>query len=181
MKHVLNPKYMRLAIKAAEKSLKALDGGPFGACIVKSGKVVAVAGNTVFRQDATCHAEVNAIRIASKKLGTYDLSGCVIYTTTEPCPMCFSAIHWSGISCIVFGTRIADATRAGFNELPISAQSLKRQGRAGVKIRAGFLAQECRKLFQDWKELENKKPGTINHRSPYFIKGQKKRASLSAA
>ena len=174
MKHVLNPKYMRLAIKAAKKSLKTLAGGPFGACIVKSGKIIAVAGNTVFRQDATCHAEVNAIRIASRKLGTYDLSGCVIYTTTEPCPMCFSAIHWSGISCIVYGTRIADATRAGFNELPISAQSLKRQGGARVKIRADFLAQACRKVFQDWKELANKKPGLINRRAPYFAQNLKR-------
>ena len=174
MKYVLNPEYMRLAIKEAKKSLEALDGGPFGSCIVKSGKVIAVAGNTVFRKDATCHAEVNAIRIASKKLGTYDLSGCVIYTTTEPCPMCFSAIHWSGISYIVYGTCIADATRAGFNELPISAQSLKRQGGARVNICAGFLAEECGQLFQEWKELANKKPGLINRRAPYFAKGLKR-------
>lgn len=174
MKNMLNPKYMRLAIEAAEKSVKALDGGPFGSCIVKSGKVVAVAGNTVFREDATCHAEVNAIRIASKKLGTYDLSGCVIYTTTEPCPMCFSAIHWAGINCIVFGTSISDASRVGFNELPISARSLKRQGGAGVKICSGFFARECAKLFQDWKELENRRPDLVNHRSPYFAKGRKK-------
>ena len=165
---------MRLAIKEARKSLKTLGGGPFGSCIVKSGKVVAACGNTVFKEDATCHAEVNAIRIASKKLGTYDLSGCVIYTTTEPCPMCFSAIHWSGISCIVFGTRIADATKAGFNELSISARSMKRQGGACVKIHSGFLKQECRQLFQDWKELERKKQGLVNHRSPYFFKGPKK-------
>ncbi|MBN2453344.1 MAG: nucleoside deaminase [Candidatus Omnitrophica bacterium] len=164
---------MRLAIKEAVKSLKTLGGGPFGSCIVKSGKVIAVAGNTVFKKDATCHAEINAIRIASKKLGTYDLSGCFIYTTTEPCPMCFSAIHWSGISCIIFGTRIADAARAGFNELPISARSLKRQGRASVKIISGFLARDCGKLFKDWKNLEGKKEGLINHASPYFAKGIK--------
>ncbi|MDD5483241.1 MAG: nucleoside deaminase [Kiritimatiellae bacterium] len=174
MQYRLNPKYMKLAVKAAQKSIRTLRGGPFGACIVKSGKVVAVAGNTVFKEDATCHAEVNAIRIASRKSGTYDLSGCVIYTTTEPCPMCFSAIHWSGINCIVYGTRIADAARAGFNELSISVQSLKRQSGARIKICAGFLAEECGQLFQEWKELANKKPFLINHRAPYFAKGPKR-------
>jgi tRNA(Arg) A34 adenosine deaminase TadA len=122
MKHGLDPKYMRLAVRAAQKSIRTLDGGPFGACVVKSGRVVAVAGNTVFKKDATCHAEVNAIRMASKKLETYDLSGCVMYATTEPCPMCFSAIHWSGISRVIFGSTITDAVKAGFNELCISAR-----------------------------------------------------------
>lgn len=166
----MNPKYMRLAIKEAGKSIKTLDGGPFGACIVKSGKVVAACGNTVFKKDATCHAEVNAIRAASKKLGTYDLSGCVMYATTEPCPMCFGAIHWSGISAVIFGTRIADATRTGFNELSISAEKMKNAGGSGVKIYPGFLKEECRKLLGDWKEAEKKAPGLLRRRSPYFIK-----------
>jgi len=161
---------MRLAIKEAGKSIGRLEGGPFGSCIVKSGRVVAVAGNTVFKKDATCHAEVNAIRIASKKLGTYDLSGCVIYATTEPCPMCFGAVHWSGISRIVFGTRISDAAKAGFNELGIPAERMRREGRSRVKIRAGFLAEECRRLFEDWKALEKRGQGLINRRSPYFAK-----------
>lgn len=167
---MLNSKYMRLAIKEAEKSLKSLYGAPFGSCIVKSGKVVAVAGNTVFKKDATCHAEINAIRIASKKLGTYDLSGCVMYATTEPCPMCFSAIHWSGISVIVFGTRIKDAMKAGFNELPISVERMKKQGKSRVKICAGFLTKECRKLLMDWKALESENPDLVDHRPPYFAK-----------
>lgn len=129
---------------------------------------------TVFREDATCHAEVNAIRIASKKLGTYDLSGCVIYTTTECCPMCFSAIRWSGISSIVYGTRIGDAAKAGFNELPVSVKSLKRLSGSRIKIYPGFLADECKKLFREWVELESKKPGIVSHRSPYFLKAKNK-------
>ena len=75
MKYALNPKYMKMAVRAAQKSIKNLSGGPFGACIVKNGKVVVVAGNTVFKKDATCHAEINAIRMASRKLKRYDLSG----------------------------------------------------------------------------------------------------------
>ena len=168
MKHILNPKYMKLAVKAAQKSIRTLGGGPFGAYIVKYGKAVALAGNTVFKQDATCHAEVNAIRIASKKLKTYDLSECVIYTTTEPCPMCFSAIHWSGIACVIFGSKIADAARAGFNELCISAKKMKREGASSVKICPGFLAKDCGELYKEWKTLEKGRPGLIDHKSPYF-------------
>lgn len=159
---------MRLAIAAAAKSLKSLEGAPFGACIVKSGRVVAVAGNTVFSEDATCHAEINAIRAASKRLGTYDLSGCTIYATTEPCPMCFSAIHWCGMSRMVFGARISDATKAGFNELAIPVRSMKRLGGARMEIRSGLLAGECRKLLRGWKELVRNDPGLIDGRSPYF-------------
>jgi len=130
--------------------------------------VVAVAGNSVFKEDATCHAEVKAIRMASKKLKTYDLSGCVIYATTEPCPMCFAAIHWSGISRVIFGSGIADATKAGFNELCISAKKMKKDGKSPVKIRPGFLAKDCQKLYKEWKALEKGRPGLIDHRSPYF-------------
>lgn len=164
---------MRLAIDAAGESIRTLAGGPFGSCIVKSGRVIAVAGNTVFNEDATCHAEVNAIRLASKKLKTYDLSGCIMYATTEPCPMCFGAIHWAGISSLVFGARISDATKAGFNELSISAAKMKRQGGSSVRIYDGFLRKECEKLYADWKRIESKKPALIKYKSPYFA--EKKR------
>jgi len=157
MKHKLSPEYMRLAIEEARKNLQTLDGGPFGACIVKSGKVLAVARNTVLKKNATCHAEVNAIRIASGKLKAYDLSGCVIYSTTEPCPMCFSAIHWARIGSVIFGTRITDAKKIGFNELSISAKKMKSLGKSRVKIFPKFLIKECRKLFKTWNTLENKK------------------------
>jgi tRNA(Arg) A34 adenosine deaminase TadA len=168
MKRGLNPEYMKLAVKAARKSIRTLDGGPFGACIVKSGRVVVAAGNTVFKNDATCHAEVNAIRMASKKLKTYDLSGCVMYATTEPCPMCFSAIHWSGIGRVVFGSKIADAAKAGFNELCISAKKMKQEGGSRVEILPGFLAKDCGELYKEWKALEKRRPGLVDHKSPYF-------------
>ncbi len=157
MKYKLSPEYMRLAIEEARKNLQTLDGGPFGACIVKSGKVLAVARNTVLKKDATCHAEVNAIRSASKKLKTYNLSECIIYSTTEPCPMCFSAIHWPIIDSVIFGTHITDAKKIGFNELSISAKKIKSQGKSRVKIFPKFLIKECRELFKDWNALENKK------------------------
>ena len=101
MKIKPNVEFMCLALREAQKNLSDMRGGPFGACIVKGNKVIAISRNTVLKQDATCHAETNAIRKASKKLRTYDLSGCWIYSTTEPCPMCFSAIHWSKINVLV--------------------------------------------------------------------------------
>jgi len=146
----LNQKYMRLAINAARKNLKTFKGGPFGACIVKGDKVLAVAANTVLCQDATCHAEVNAIRIASKKIKGFDLTGATVYSTTEPCPMCFSALHWARVEAIVYGTTVNDAARAGFNELKITNKTLKSLGKAKIKITAGVLVTECKALFKDW-------------------------------
>ena len=150
-------KYMRLAINEARKNLKSLNGGPFGACVVKSDKVIAVAGNTVLScNDPTCHAEVNAIRKASRKLKDYYLSGCQIYSTTEPCPMCFSAIHWAKLDAVYFGTSIDDVKKLGFDELKISCRQMKSRGKSRVKIISGFLAEECAKLLCDWDKLEKK-------------------------
>lgn len=148
---------MRLAVREARKNLKTLDGGPFGACIVRDGRVLAAARNTVLRHDATCHAEVNAIRKASNILKTFDLSECLIYSTTEPCPMCFSAIHWARIPGIVFGTGIADARKAGFRELEISNAALKALGKSRIRLHGGFLRDECIKLFEDWTALPNRR------------------------
>lgn len=153
----MNTKYMKLAINEARKNIRSMTGGPFGACIVKNSRVIAVARNTVLKNDATCHAEINAIRAASKKLGKYDLSGCVIYSTTEPCPMCFSAIHWARIRTIIFGTRTSDAKKIGFNELNIPAAKLASMGKLKIKITGGMLLDECWQLFYDWSARKNRK------------------------
>ncbi len=142
---------MRLALREALDHLAAIDGGPFGACIVKGETVLAVAHNTVLKEnDPTCHAEINAIGLASRVLKTYDLSGCAIYSTTEPCPMCFAAIHWARIAHLVYGTAIADVAALGFNELTISNEQLKATGRSPVNIYPGFLGEECRELLTQW-------------------------------
>lgn len=110
-------KYMKIAIKEAYKGINNHHGGPFGAVIVKNGKIIAKAHNTVLKNnDATCHGEMNAIKKASKKLGTYDLSGCEIYTTGEPCPMCLGAILWSNIVKIYYGCNIIDTEQIGFRD-----------------------------------------------------------------
>jgi len=149
--------FMNLAI---EKAKEAISKGqsPFGACIVKNGKVIVSAHNSVWKTtDITAHAEVTAIREACKKLKIIDLSGCEIYTTTEPCPMCFSAIHWANIDKIYFGTRIKDAQNAGFRELTISNKTMKEKGNSKVKIKEDFLRAECKEVFKIWKNVRDKK------------------------
>jgi len=148
---------MRLAVKEARKNIIRMEGGPFGACIIRTGKMLAASRNTVLINDATCHAEINAIRLASKKLGNFDLSGCVIYSTTEPCPMCFSAIHWARLDAVVYGTGIADAKELGFNELSIPCKKMKTKGKSSVKIFSGFDRIECLRLLRDWGRSERKK------------------------
>lgn len=154
-----NPKkWMNRAIKSARQGIKKLSGGPFGAVIVSGTRVIAVAHNTVLEDhDATCHAEVNAIRVASRKLGRFDLSDCVIYSTTEPCPMCFSAIHWARLRKVIFGTSIADVQKRGFNELSIPSKKMKLVGRSRVWIQPGFMKKECLALLTEWDRKKDKK------------------------
>lgn len=142
--------FMGLAI---DKTKEGIQNGqtPFGACIVKDGKVIVCAHNVVWETvDITAHAEINAIRQACKKLNTVDLSGCTIYSTTEPCPMCFSACHWAMISKIIFGTSIEEAQKAGFNELTIPNEKMKSWGMSHLEIIRGFLKDENLELFQMW-------------------------------
>lgn len=144
------PEFMRLALEKAREGV-ASGQTPFAACIVRDGRVVACEHNAVWdRTDSTAHAEVEAIRVACRRLGTVDLSGCEIYATCEPCPMCFSAIHWAKIATIVFGCRIADARELGFSELTISNQQMQELGGSPVAIVADYLREECRALFQEW-------------------------------
>ena len=149
-------RFMRLAIREAEKNLRLTRGGPFGACIVNKGQVLAVARNTVLAGDPTGHAEINAIRMAAKRLKKYDLTGCTIYSTTEPCPMCFSAVHWAKIDCLIFGTGISDVKKRGFNELTVSNRLLKKMGKSRVKIIKGFARGECLELLEKWDQLPKK-------------------------
>ena len=144
-------RFMKLAIGEARAGIAA-GQTPFGACIVRDGEVVALAHNRVWADtDVTAHAEVVALRLACRRLGTIDLSGCAIYSTTEPCPMCFSACHWARLDAIVYGADIADARAAGFNELAVSDADLKRLGGSRVEIVGGRLRDECLDLFRQWQ------------------------------
>ncbi len=151
-------RFMQLAIDKAREGIEQ-GQSPFGACIAREGQMIAVAHNTVWRDgDSTAHAEVNAIREACRSLDTIDLEGCTIYTTCEPCPMCFSASHWAGVSRIVFGAGITDAAGAGFSELRISAQQMKTQGRSTVVLVPDFMLQDNQLLFSDWMSREDRRP-----------------------
>lgn len=146
---------MRQAVAEAQKGIKR-GNGPFGAIIIKGDKVIAKAHNQVIEDnDPTAHAEVTAIRKACKKLRTHDLSGMTIYSTCEPCPMCFSAIYWARIKKIVYGADIETAKRYGFNELEISNYKMRSLGRAKIEIEADFMPRECAKLFKEWEESGN--------------------------
>ena len=142
---------MRRAIEACRRGIAA-GQSPFGAAIYRDGRLVAEAHNTVWADlDPTAHAEVNAIRLASKSLGTIDLGGCVLYSTCEPCPMCLAATHWSKLDRVVFGASIGDAASAGFSELTIPASEMIAIGGSPLKVEGGRLALECAGLFQIWK------------------------------
>lgn len=109
--------YIELAQKEALSGVKKNHGGPFGAVIVKGNKIIAFAHNEVLKtNDPTMHAEISVIRKAAKKLKKFDLSDCVLYTSCEPCPMCFSAIHWARIKKVYYYAKKSDAKRAGFDD-----------------------------------------------------------------
>ncbi len=148
---------MRLAIAKTKAGIRA-GQTPFGACIVKKGRVIACAHNAVWKTtDITAHAEVNAIRVACRKMKSIDLTGCTIYSTCEPCPMCFSAIHWARIGRIVYGAGIADAKKCGFGELEIPNWKMKRLGKSGVRVEKGVLKEECRALFKEFAAAGGRK------------------------
>lgn len=145
---------MVLAIKSAFEGIKGGEGGPFGAAIIRNGVVLAVAHNTVLRdKDPTAHAEINAIRLAAKRLGTYDLSGAEIYSTTEPCPMCFGAIHWARIGRLYYGTSIEDVAALGFNELRLPVLKIKELTDTPVEIIPSYKRDKCLELLEAWKKL----------------------------
>lgn len=157
-KKSFHEKFMRVALKEAYLGIKRERGGPFGCCIVKNNKVITKSHNKVLKtNDPTAHAEINAIKKASKLLKRFSLKGCTLYTTTEPCPMCFSAIHWAQINEVIYGTGISDVRRLGFNELNISAKNMKKLGQSKVKITSGILINECKNLLSFWKKSPPKK------------------------
>lgn len=151
MKHQPQKHYMDAAIDDVKSSVALNEGGPFGACVVKNGEIISVAHNSVLKdQNPTRHAEINAITLASQKLKSHDLTGCVIYSTTEPCPMCFSAIHWANIDHIIYGTDISDVQTLGFNELDISNEVLKNLANSTVTISKDFEKEACENLLEFW-------------------------------
>lgn len=140
--------YMRRAIEAAREGIKKGEM-PFGACIVLRGRVVTTVHNVArSRTDITAHAEMHAIREACRHLGTLDLSGCTIYASCEPCPMCVSACFWANLDRIVYGSRIEDAERLGIRQIPIPSSTMRQLSRASLDIVPDVLREESVELFK---------------------------------
>ena len=153
----INEKAIDVAIDESKVNMKNnyQKGGPFGAVIVKDGKIIAKAHNTVIEsKDATAHAEVNAIRKASKVLNTHDLSGCILYTSAEPCPMCLSAIIWANIKEVYFVNTRKDADAIGFRDDMIY-DYLKGKNKDLIHVHH-VENDEALEVFEDFQELEDK-------------------------
>jgi guanine deaminase len=150
--------FMRRAIDLALQNVRAAKGGPFAALIVKDGAVVAEGTNLVTAtSDPTAHAEVVAIREACRKLGTFQLSGCDLFTTCEPCPMCLGAIYWARPARVFYASNSADAAAAGFDDAFIYDE-LKKIPAARKIPMLQMQRQESLAVFAAWNRQQNKKP-----------------------
>lgn len=144
-------KFMKLAIREARRGIRKGHGGPFGAVIVKDGKVIAKGHNQVVKNnDPTCHGEMQAIRKACKKLNTFDLTGCEIYTTGEPCPMCLGAILWANLGHVYYGCNIDDTEKIGFRD----SVFYKMQEEGTSEFVTELDREKCLKLYGEYMVTE---------------------------
>lgn len=152
--------YMKLAKELAKENLKTNAGGPFGACIVKNGKIIGKGSNNVLlNNDPTAHAEIIAIRDACKNINSYDLSNCELYTSCYPCPMCLSAIIWSNIKVVYYGNTKEDAANIGFRDDLIYSYienlSKNKQDMNVLELKS-MDREETIKEFENFAKRENK-------------------------
>ena len=149
-------KYMRRAIQISAERMRVNSGGPFGAVIVKDGAVIAEGFNQVTSaNDPTAHAEVDVIRAAGRILGTFDLSGCAIYTSCEPCPMCLAAIYWARLDRCYFANTRADAANIGFDDALIYEEVGKEIADRKLPMER-ILLSEATDIFEEWSNKEDK-------------------------
>lgn len=149
-------KFMRRAIEIAQNGIDSNTGGPFGAVIVKDGHIIGEGCNQVTSDnDPTAHAEIVAIREACRALGSFQLEGCSIYTSCEPCPMCLGAIYWARPERVFFAGTRDDAADAGFDDEMIYEEIAKGLGERRLPI-VNLLRGEAQALFENWKSKEDK-------------------------
>ena len=147
---------MEMAIQLATENVLHGRGGPFGAVVVKDGAVVATGTNQVTStNDPTAHAEVVAIRNACQALGTFQLTGCDVYTSCEPCPMCLAALYWSRCSAIFYGNGAADAARAGFDDSFLYDEVKKPLDERTLPIQR-MLADKAHSSFEAWSASQKR-------------------------
>ncbi|MEA3228391.1 MAG: nucleoside deaminase, partial [Campylobacterota bacterium] len=146
-------RWMKLAYNEATTGMLSNAGGPFGAVIIKDDTIIASAHNEVLKtKDATAHAEINAIRKACQKLDSFNLSGCILYTTCEPCPMCLGAIFWSRIDTVYYGATKDDAAYGGFDDSRFYDLLNNKNNSLSMKQ---IDHKENAKLFERWLDKEN--------------------------
>ena len=146
--------FMRQAIREAYEGMEQGHGGPFGSVIVKDGKIIGRGHNRVIcKKDPTCHGEIEAIRDACRNLDTYDLSGCELYTTAEPCPMCLGAVLWANIKTVYYGCSRKDTEKIGFRD-DVFYEHL--EGRTNLLKLNELQREECQRLFHDFQDKTDK-------------------------
>lgn len=149
-------KYMQRAIAVARQGMNDDKGGPFGAVVVRNDEIIAEACNRVSSSnDPTAHAEIEVIRKACHKLGTFQLSDCIIYTSCEPCPMCFGAIYWAHIKAVYYGCTKEDAASIDFDDQFIYDELEKAQENQSIPF-VKMMQSEANEVFKEWEQKANK-------------------------
>ena len=152
----MNSPFMARAIELAIENVRSGQGGPFGAVIVKDGGIIAEGVNQVTSSnDPTAHAEVLAIRQACQKLGLFELKGCDLYTSCEPCPMCLGAIYWTRLSRVYYGGLAKDASKVGFDDSFIYREIAQPHTQRGIPM-IQTMREEALAAFRAWEETPNK-------------------------
>jgi tRNA(Arg) A34 adenosine deaminase TadA len=158
MKETMSEKDILLIRRAIELSLESVKkgGGPFGSVVTKDGKIISESCNKVtLLNDPTAHAEIGAIREAARKLNTFDLSGCSIYVSCEPCPMCLGAIYWARINKVFFASTRSDAENIGFDDSLIYEEISRPLNERKIEFKQ-LLREEALEAFRAWEKSENK-------------------------
>jgi guanine deaminase len=148
--------FMARAIQLSIENVRSGRGGPFGTVVVKDGAIISEATNQVTAtNDPTAHAEVLAIRNACKKLGVFDLQGCEIYTSCEPCPMCLGAIYWARLTRVYFANTAADASKVGFDDSAIYREIAQPHAKRQIPM-IQMMRKEALAAFREWQDKPNK-------------------------
>jgi guanine deaminase len=154
----MSEEFMRRAIALGIENVRTGKGGPFGAVVVKDGRIVAEGANRVTTtNDPTAHAEIVVIREACRVLGEFQLTGCDLYTTCEPCPMCLGAIYWARPARVFYACVAADAAVVGFDDAFIYDELKRPHSERRMPIQQ-LLREESLEIFLLWKSHENKRP-----------------------
>lgn len=149
--------FMDIACEEALKGIMSGDGGPFGAIVVKNGEIIASGHNVVLAtHDSTAHAEITAIRRAEQILETHDLSGCVLYTTCYPCPMCLGAIMWARIEKVYYGCLPEEAAAIGFDDKAFY-EAISSPDLSNVVVMEHHINKKCTEVFKTWLANEDRK------------------------